>query len=567
MENALRYATALAAAVLALYSIFRRRSTIRDISGPPSPSWIFGHMRQLMLSSPYGAHEFRWLDVYGSVYTLKGCFGQDRLMVADPLALHPSSHSALALVAATLTLTLTLTSTLTLTFTPTLTRSRSAQVTEQRSSNSHTHSRLALDLGEDFVANNIEIVQSETHILADAIGSYLPAWVWRAAIYLPTTGAAVARKERFLAKQVGGRIVREKIDAAKQGLEMNNDLFSLLQSDQQWILTVNPNPSDNTKTLSVDDIVAQIALILIAGQETTARISLKANALAFGLLELARHPDFQDKLRAEIYSNLGANATDMAYENIPLLNAFLKETIRLYPAVPQPERLALEDTAIPLGESITTSKGERISHIPVRKGQVVTLAIAAYQRLASPWGMSPHEFNPSRWLKGETNQGDAVGPYANLLSFLGGPKTCLGFPDGALRRKSASSLYYPSFVGKSYPEVALGAFIVWSGRSLQAKCATHDCVRLTSKTCLQLRLLKFPQGSRRGMQLCWRSNAKNEIEKYQDWVTVLAAVLESIPSVNTSAILNFPPSLSHFRITCLEKKKKKLKEMLLTGPA
>jgi hypothetical protein len=127
--------------------------------------------------------------------------------------------------------------------------------------------------------------QSETHILADAIGSYLPAWVWRAAIFLPTTGAAVARKERFFAKQVGGRIVQEKIDAAKQGLEMNNDLFSLLrkynpslqmhsESDRQWILTVNPNPSD-TKTLSVDDIVAQMALILIAGQETTARISLK----------------------------------------------------------------------------------------------------------------------------------------------------------------------------------------------------------------------------------------------------------------------------------------------------
>jgi hypothetical protein len=37
-----------------------------------------------------------------------------------------------------------------------------------------------------------------------------------------------------------------------------------------------------------------------------------------------------------------------------------------------------------------------------------------YNRLASRWGMSPHEFNPSRWLDGETNQGDAVGPYTNL---------------------------------------------------------------------------------------------------------------------------------------------------------
>ncbi|KAF8183072.1 cytochrome P450 [Mycena galopus ATCC 62051] len=464
MENALLHAAALVAAVLALYSSFRRRSAIGDISGPPSPSWIFGHMRQLILSSPYGAHEFKWLDVYGSVYAFKGCFGQDRLMVADPLALQYILNSPKFGRAPILDNTATLLfgeksvitasgsehrrlrSALNVGFTAAAVRGYepvfkkvAEKIVDQLEGFATATDICSVlspatldaisqailghptqDLGEDFVANNIEIVkltasQSETHILADAIGSYLPAWVWRAAIYLPTTGAVVARKERSFAKQVGGHIVQEKIDAAKQGLEMNNDLFSLL---------LNPNPSDNTKTLSVDDIVAQIALILIAGQETTARIS--ANALAFGLLELARHPDFQDKLRAEIYTNLGANATNMAYENMPLLNAFLKETIRLYPAVPQPDRLALEDTAIPLGESITTSKGERISHIPVRKGQLVTLAIASYQRLASRWGMNPHEFNPSRWLDGETNQGDAVGPYANLLSFLGGPKTCLG---------------------------------------------------------------------------------------------------------------------------------------------
>jgi hypothetical protein len=72
--------------------------------------------------------------------------------------------------------------------------------------------------------------QSETHILADAIGSRLPAWVWRAAIYLPTAAFAVARQEKSLANQVGGRIVREIRDAATQGLERGNDFFSVLCS-------------------------------------------------------------------------------------------------------------------------------------------------------------------------------------------------------------------------------------------------------------------------------------------------------------------------------------------------
>ncbi|KAF8200450.1 cytochrome P450 [Mycena galopus ATCC 62051] len=460
MEYALYYATALAAVFLALYSAFHRRSIIRDIHGPPSPSWIFGHMRQLVLSSPYGAHEFNWLNSYGSIYALKGCFGQDRLMVSDPLAVQyilnsPSFYRApvqdniarllfgkMSVIAAGDSEHRRLRSALNIGFTAAAVRSYhsvfkkvaetiSAQLEDfpttaadvcavfsPQTLNAISEAILGhptQDLGEDFVANNIEIItltasQSETHILADAIGSRLPAWLWSAAIYLPTAAAAVARRERSLAKQVGGRIVQEKIDAAKQGLEIGNDLFSRL---------VQHDPSDKTKTsLSVDDIVAQTAVILIAGQETT------ANALAFGLLELARHPDFQEKLRAEIYSNAANNASSLVYENMPLLNAFVKETLRLYPALPVSERIVLEDTAIPIGDSITTSKGERINHIPVRKGELLTLGIGS---LASRWGTNPHEFKPSRWLDGETYQGDAVGPYANLLTFFGGPRICLGW--------------------------------------------------------------------------------------------------------------------------------------------
>jgi hypothetical protein len=56
----------------------------------------------------------------------------------------------------------------------------------------------------------------------------LPTWIWRAAVYLPTEAFDVVRREKYLAKEIGGRIVREKMEAARQGLEINNDLFSLL---------------------------------------------------------------------------------------------------------------------------------------------------------------------------------------------------------------------------------------------------------------------------------------------------------------------------------------------------
>jgi cytochrome P450 len=42
------------------------------------------------------------------------------------------------------------------------------------------------------------------------------------------------------------------------------------------------------------------------------------------LLELARHPDFQEKLRAEVHSALGTSSAPVSYDSMPLLNAFIK---------------------------------------------------------------------------------------------------------------------------------------------------------------------------------------------------------------------------------------------------
>jgi hypothetical protein len=52
----------------------------------------------------------------------------------------------------------------------------------------------------------------------------------------------------------------------------------------------------------------------------------------------------------------------------------------MYPAAALSERVALQDSVIPLAEGITTSSGGKIDAIPVGKGQVVMLGVAAYQR-------------------------------------------------------------------------------------------------------------------------------------------------------------------------------------------
>jgi len=229
-------------------------------------------------------------------------------------------------------------------------------------------------------------------------------------IHFPIATFKVIRKVKYNGYGLGRQVVHEKRKAAQQGLETNKDVFSLLL-----------NLSHTKQVLDEEDIVAQTVVPLIAGQDTT------VNTLTFGLLELARHPEFQDKLRTEIHSALGVGSGNIAYDSIPLLNAFIKETLRLYPALPMEDRIALEDVVIPLSESINTSTGEHISQVPIRKGQLVNLAIGSYQRLELLWGPDAHQFDPSRWIEGKNYRGEAIGPYANLLSFFGGSRTCLGW--------------------------------------------------------------------------------------------------------------------------------------------
>lgn len=101
LENGMGYGTASAGliSILVMYLVLSRPgrgSIIRNIRGPPSPSWIFGqtlapshhplltalnytgNMLQLMLSPTYGDYEFDWQKLYGPVYRLKGCFGVRR---------------------------------------------------------------------------------------------------------------------------------------------------------------------------------------------------------------------------------------------------------------------------------------------------------------------------------------------------------------------------------------------------------------------------------------------------------------------------------------------------------
>jgi hypothetical protein len=106
----------------------------------------------------------------------------------------------------------------------------------------------------------------------------LPAWLLRAAIYLPTKTFNTVRRAKYLANQLGERVVQDKKDTAQRGLDIDRDVFGVLCEDcssrsrcsriRLMILrSVDADHSDTMRnTLTGEEVVDQTAIIMIAGQ-------------------------------------------------------------------------------------------------------------------------------------------------------------------------------------------------------------------------------------------------------------------------------------------------------------
>ncbi|KAJ7311001.1 cytochrome P450 [Mycena albidolilacea] len=470
MEYTLTFAAFLG--VFVLFSAFRRKSSLRTIPSPISPSWIFGNMLELMLPPTYGESEFVWQNIYGTVYRVRGCFGQQRLVISDPLALqhiiksanfhhaHRKDAANIALYGAKSVPALQgeehrrLRAALNVVFTAAAVSEYQAvleRIARRASDELEANSGKSInicpllggaalsaacelvfgtgELDEDLVGDILKIMprwpgQSKSEMLIDGIGARFPLFFRAATLYLRSFN--LLRQVQARATRVGRQVFRARVAAMESGtVDLGHDLYTKLLA----------NASSNKKKLTDDEITAQTSVLLIAGHETT------ANTLAFSLLELARNPEFQEKLREEVNTRQG----NVVYDSLPLLNAFIKEILRVYPAAALRERVALKDEIVTLSKEIVTTTGHRITQIPIRKGDQVVLALASYQRLPSLWGDDADSFNPYRWIEGKVHQGEAIGPYANLLSFFGGPHVCPGWRFAVLEMQVILSELIPKF--------------------------------------------------------------------------------------------------------------------------
>ncbi|KAM8974844.1 cholesterol side-chain cleavage enzyme, mitochondrial [Pelodytes ibericus] len=152
--------------------------------------------------------------------------------------------------------------------------------------------------------------------------------------------------------------------------------------------------------LPLEDIKASVTELMAGGVDTTSM------TLQWAMFELARAPNLQEKLRSEVISARKASGSDLAVllQNIPLVKATIKETLRLHPVAISLQRYTQKETVI--------------HNYRIPQGTLVQVGLYAMGRNPDIFP-APERFSPERWLgRGST--------YFKGLGFGFGPRQCIG---------------------------------------------------------------------------------------------------------------------------------------------
>ncbi|KAG8732687.1 cytochrome P450-dit2 [Ceratobasidium sp. 423] len=198
--------------------------------------------------------------------------------------------------------------------------------------------------------------------------------------------------------------------------------------------------------MTEEEIIAHVNLLVFAGHDTT------SGALARTFYLLAQYPDIQDRVREEVREAHRLYGRDLDYDqlnSLPFLDAVCRESLRLWTPAQMVERVACVDYNLPLQHPVKSRDGKAtVSNLYVPKGTHMYLSLGSVNRDKQTWGEDADKFNPDRWLKpmpSSVSESKIPGVYSNIMTFLGGPRACLGFKFSQLEMKVVFSLLISSF--------------------------------------------------------------------------------------------------------------------------
>lgn len=449
-------------------------STLKDLPGPPSPSWLYGNLKDIFKAENSVLHE-AWVEKYGNTLKYRGWLGRDRLYTLDTRALnyvlsHSNEYQKPALARFNLGQILgegilfvegeqhrqqrrimnpafgpAQIRELTEIFVAKAIQLRDLWNTEVSKAGEparinvlNSTSKATLDViglagfNYNFDSLNTEGKPNELHKAFETMFRSLTGFSFLPLLkaYLPllriipdarTTRITAAQK---VMRRIGMQLVAEKkaeiaklTDAGEKSDDRlhGRDLLTLLMKANMVV-----DIPDNQR-LSDEDVLAQVPTFLVAGHETT------STATVWCLYALTQAPEVQQKLRDELLSVPTENPSMDELNELPYLDAVVRETMRVHAPVPSTIRIATKDDIIPLGTPYVDVHGQVHDNIRVKEGDPIFIPILALNRSKALWGEDAFEFKPERWEAIPEAVQSIPGVWANMMSFLGGPRSCIGY--------------------------------------------------------------------------------------------------------------------------------------------
>ncbi len=210
----------------------------------------------------------------------------------------------------------------------------------------------------------------------------LPTWLPHPATY------TMRRAARLMRRAIGDIIARRRAAGAE-----GSDLLGRLLAAR------NPETGE---PMDDEHVISNLLTLLEAGHETTAR------GLTWALYLLARAPEWQDRVRAEVNAVAGTATIGPAHlPQLAITERVVKEAMRLYPPAPVISRMPLADT-------------ELGGHMIRARAQVV-VPIYAIHRHRQLW-TDPDRFDPDRFLP----ELEKAMKRTQYMPFGAGPRICIG---------------------------------------------------------------------------------------------------------------------------------------------
>ncbi|XP_046486880.1 cytochrome P450 4C1-like [Neodiprion pinetum] len=262
---------------------------------------------------------------------------------------------------------------------------------------------------------NLEYATALNRISTEAVERTFRPWLHNDWFYYQTQRGKKFKHFVETAHKFTKKVISERKAAQKIRQQNNPDEnYKFEKPKSQAFLDHLLDACEREKMpLTDDELRQEVDTFLFAGHDTSAA------TISWALFCIGNNPEVQEKIHEEhlrIFGDSKEPATIQQINELKYLERVIKETLRLFPAVPSVSRTITEDT--------------EIAGYKVLKGIYASVLIHYVHRHPNHWP-NPDKFDPDRFLP-ENSQGRH--PYA-YIPFSAGLRNCIGQKFAILEEK------------------------------------------------------------------------------------------------------------------------------------